>query len=327
MNESGGGGTTSNFRLSDKVIPSHYALTLFPEPNSETGEFKGEETISITVLEETSTISLHVNKIDITCATISDGVSGSKGTVTVDEETELAKITFTNVIKPGQWKLDLQFTGTHKQQLRGFYISTWTDEAGKKHRIATTQHEATEARKSFPCFDEPAMKAVFEVKMVIDNDLVALSNARNIGEVPYGEGKKMVTFAPSPKMSTYLTCFIVGEFESSEPAFVNGKEVRIWCVKGKKHLTSWALKSSVHALKWFEEYFDVPYFGGDKIDHVAIPDFEAGAMENPGCVTYRETALLCDEATTPHAQKESIAVTNQHETAHFWFGDLVTMRW
>jgi len=324
-----GGDASTNFRLSDKVVPSHYALTLFPQPNSQTREYRGNESITLALLEPTAQIRINVCDITITQAKMWNGKDIHAGTVSVDEETEIATITFPQTLAAGDWHLDLDFTAMHQKHMRGFYISKWTDAQGGKHNIATTQHEATEARKSFPCFDEPAMKAVFEVTMIIEKDLVALSNARIVSETPFPGDRslKIVKFAPTPKMSTYLTCFIVGEMESSEPAFVNGKEIRIWCVKGKKHLTSWALKSSVHALTFFEDYFGIPYFGGDKIDHVAIPDFEAGAMENPGCVTYRETALLCDEATAPHSQKEGIAVTNQHETAHFWFGDLVTMRW
>lgn len=316
-----------SFRLPKNVVPTAYDITLFPNPNGKSGRFHGEETISIKVLDATRTISLNVADINIQSARVTRGRKSFTGTVQIDKETEVAKITFNGEIGRGKWKLHIRFTGTHNQQLRGWYKSTWEDAAGKEHVIVTTQHEATEARKSFPCFDEPEFKATFKVRIVIDKGLVALSNGRRLSEKSISTRKKIVDFARTPKMSTYLTCFIVGEFVSSEPVFVNGKEIRIWTVPGKEHLTSFALKCAAHGIEWFEWYFGVPYFGGDKIDHVAIPDFEAGAMENTGCVTYREEALLCDEATASIDEKEGIAVTVLHEESHFWFGDFVTMFW
>lgn len=316
-----------SFRLPKTVVPTDYVIKLFPNPTGKSGRFRGEETIAVTVKEATDVVSLNVCDISIQKVRITRGGKSIVGKVSINKETEVATITFPRQIAAGDWKLHLSFTGSHNQGLRGFYKSTWEDEAGKTHTIVTTQHEATEARKTFPCFDEPNFKATFKVSLVVDKHLVALSNGRRLKETPVSRRRKLVEFARTPKMSTYLTCFIVGEFESSEPAFVNGKEIRIWCVPGKKHMTSWALKCAVRGIEWFEEYFGVPYFGGDKIDHVAIPDFEAGAMENTGCVTYREEALLCDESTAAHDELESIAVTVLHETSHFWFGDLVTMDW
>jgi puromycin-sensitive aminopeptidase len=316
-----------SFRLPKNVVPTDYEIKLFPNPTGKTGRFRGEETIAVTVKEATNIVALNVCEITIQKARITSGRKSIKGTVSVNKETEVATISFDRQIGTGNWKLRLSFTGSHNQGLRGFYKSTWDDEAGKTHVIVTTQHEATEARKSFPCFDEPEFKATFKVSLVIDKNLVGLSNGRRLSEKSLSRRRKLVEFARTPKMSTYLTCFIVGEFESSEPVFVNGKEIRIWCVPGKKNMTSWALKCAERGISWFEDYFGVPYFGGDKIDHVAIPDFEAGAMENTGCVTYREEALLCDEATASHDELESIAVTVLHEESHFWFGDLVTMFW
>ncbi len=316
-----------SFRLPKHVVPTDYVIKLFPNPTGKSGRFRGEETIAVTVKEATKVVALNVCDITIQKVRITRDGKSIVGKVTVNKENEVATITFPKQIAVGDWKLHLSFIGSHNQALRGFYKSTWEDASGKTHTIVTTQHEATEARKTFPCFDEPAFKATFKVSLVIDKKLVALSNGRNIKETSISRRRKVVEFARTPKMSTYLTCFIVGEFESSEPAFVNGKEIRIWCVPGKKHMTSWALKCAVRGIEWFEDYFGVPYFGGDKIDHVAIPDFEAGAMENTGCVTYREEALLCDEATAAHDELESIAVTVLHEESHFWFGDLVTMDW
>jgi len=317
----------SDFRLPSNVVPSGYDLTLYPNPTGKSGRFHGVETIDIAVLQSTRTVVLNSCTMKIQSASIKNGSTQLPGRVRINEELELATITFPADIAVGDWQLCLRFTGTHKNQLRGFYLSTWEDPTGGKHVIATTQHEATEARKTFPCFDEPTFKAQFKVRIVVDKHLTALSNARKLSETSISRRKKVVEFAPTPKMSTYLTCFIVGELVSSQPAFVNGKEMRIWTVPGKEHLTGFALESAARALSWFEEYFGIPYFGGDKIDHVAIPDFEAGAMENPGCVTYRESALLCDSATATHSEMVAIAETDQHETAHFWFGDLVTMKW
>ncbi len=331
----------ADYRLPHTVIPSRYDLTLRPDLNDFT--FTGEETIDVDVREAVSEIKLNSKKLEIQSAYVvrHDGTR-LNGTVEFDETNEIATIKFNGTLGKGAWKLYAQFTGVLSEKLKGFYRSFWTDEKGGKHAIACTQFEATDARAAFPCFDEPEFKATFKVALEVDENLAAISNGRVIKEEVLDDGiryvsvratdakpvnKKRVEFAETMKMSTYLVAFIVGEFRSSRPVNVNGKEVRIWCVPGKESLMEFALKAASFGLDWYEKYFDIPYPGGDKIDHIAIPDFASGAMENLGCITYRETALLVDEKTAPHSALKRVAEVVLHELAHMWFGDLVTMGW
>jgi puromycin-sensitive aminopeptidase len=191
--------------------------------------------------------------------------------------------------------------------------------------MAATQFEATDARRAFPCWDEPAFKAVFSVVLVIDPGLTAVSNTPVV-ESRVVSSKRIVRFADSLPMSTYLVAFIVGHLEAAAPVLVGATPVRVWCVPGKKHLARFGQEIAVASLAFFEQYYDRSY-PGDKLDLIAIPDFAAGAMENMGAITFRETALLVDEATATHQEKERVADVVAHENAHMWFGDLVTMRW
>jgi puromycin-sensitive aminopeptidase len=191
--------------------------------------------------------------------------------------------------------------------------------------MAATQFEATDARRAFPCWDEPAFKAVFGVTLAIDPALTAVSNTRIVGETREGD-RKVVRFADSIVMSTYLVAIVVGELEHTEPTPVGATPVRIWCVPGKKRLAAFGQEIAVASLAYFEDYYGVPY-PADKLDLLAIPDFAAGAMENLGAITFRETALLVDERAASHAELQRVADVVAHENAHMWFGDLVTMSW
>src|SRR5882724_3016015 len=191
---------------------------------------------------------------------------------------------------------------------------------------SATLDEATDARRGFPCWDEPALKAVFGVTLVVPERLAVISNTRVVSETPTGAGKKTVVFADSIRMSTYLVAFVVGELEATPPVMVGPTPLRVWCVPGKLHLTRFALEIGAFSLDYFERYYGMPY-PGDKLDMLAIPDFAAGAMENLGAITYRETALLVDETAASHTERERVADVVAHEIAHMWFGDLVTMLW
>lgn len=318
---------TMSFRLPTCVIPKHYDLHL--SPNLTEFTFTGSVDIDVTVKKPVSFITLNAKELTISEASVSNE-SGTTfvGSVSLNKETEMAVISFNGVLGEGSWKLRLNFAGTLNDSLKGFYRSFWTDKNGIKHAVATTQFESTDARRCFPCFDEPEFKATFKATLEIDNNLQAISNGRLIKEEPIaGTSKKMVEFATTMKMSTYLVAFVIGEFESSKPVFANGKELRIWANPGKVNLMNFALKSAAHAISWFENYYGVPYAGGDKIDFIAINDFASGAMENLGCITFRETALLVDEATATQAELKRVAEVVMHELAHMWFGDLVTMKW
>ena len=225
----------------------------------------------------------------------------------------------------GRWRLKLTFTGVLNDKLRGFYRSKYKNAEGEWRWLAATQFEATDARRAFPCWDEPAFKAVFSSTLVVDPALRVVSNTA-VAEERVEGGKKVVRFADTIPMSTYLVAFIVGELESTDPVMVGKTPLRAWCVPGKKGLTAFGRDIGAFSLGLFEEYYGRKY-PGDKLDLIAIPDFAAGAMENLGAITFRETALLVDEAAATHAERQRVADVVAHENAHMWFGDLVTMGW
>lgn len=306
------------------MVPFRYDLRL--EPDLSTATFSGQARIGVTVRRATRTVVLNAAELDITAATVENSAGEAyRATVVLDERTERCRLTFPAAIRPGAWTVSLAFQGKLNDKLRGFYRSTYKDAAGRIHVLAATQFEATDARRAFPCWDEPNFKAVFATTLVIDPALTAVSNTRIVSERMDGN-RKVVQFAETMKMSTYLVAFIVGELEATEPAMVGRTPIRLWCVPGKRHLATFAREIAAFSLKFFEEYYGLPY-PGDKLDLLAIPDFASGAMENLGAITFRENALLVDEQSATHAELERIADVVAHENAHMWFGDLVTMAW
>jgi puromycin-sensitive aminopeptidase len=236
-------------------------------------------------------------------------------------------LVFPRPLEAGSWSLHLGFRGRLNERLAGFYRSSYVDASGTERTLASTQFESTDARRAFPCWDEPAFKAVFAVTLTIDAALTAISNGEIIEESAADEpGKKRVRFADTIKMSTYLVAFMVGDFEAANAVTAAGVPLRVWAIKGKQRLTAYAGEIGAFALSYFANYYGIPYPGA-KLDLIAIPDFAAGAMENFGAVTFRETALLVDTETATKGELERVAIVVAHELAHMWFGDLVTMRW
>lgn len=181
-------------------------------------------------------------------------------------------------------------------------------------------------RRAFPCWDEPDFKATFRTTLIVEEGLFAVTNAAEIGRTVLDSGKVEVRFDTTMKMSTYLVAFVVGHLVATDPVDVDGVPLRIIAPPGNEHLTDFALDMGAHALRFFSDYYDIPY-PGDKLDMVAIPDFAFGAMENLGCITYRETALLLNPETATQSELTRVADVIAHEIAHMWFGDLVTMKW
>ena len=315
-----------NFRLPDSVTPERYEIRLAPDLRN--SSFSGEETITVVVRQAVTEIVLNALDLEIDSAAIAKpGEEQIAGTVTVDSANEQTRLGFPQLVEPGTWLVRIAFHGQLNERLAGFYRSTYTTDDGEERVLAATQFEATDARRAFPCWDEPAFKAVFSVMLVVDEQLTAISNGPVVRETAGPEpGKKTVVFGDTVRMSTYLVAFIVGEFEGSEPATVAGVPLRVWSVPSKRHLTGFATAAGAFALSFYADYYAVPY-PGPKLDLIAIPDFAFGAMENLGAVTFRETALLLDEQTATTAEQERVATVVAHELAHMWFGDLVTMRW
>jgi puromycin-sensitive aminopeptidase len=314
----------ADYRLPASVIPDRYEIRLVPDLKNFT--FDGEVSIAISVLEPTSQIVLNALDLQIDSTTISGYGKTISARVTLDESLERAALSLASPIAAGAYSLKIVFRGILNDKLHGFYRSQYKDSEGITHTIASTQFEATDARRAFPCWDEPALKAVYSVILVIDDKLMAISNAGTQRENKIAGGKKEVVFRDTIKMSTYLVAFIVGEFEATAPVDVNGTLLRVVHPPGKSALAKYGLEIGAFSLRWFSDYYGLKY-PGDKLDLVAIPDFASGAMENLGAITFRETALLVDEKTASRGELERVADVVSHENAHMWFGDLVTMRW
>ena len=246
--------------------------------------------------------------------------------VDYDEELQRASLSFEAPVVAGQWTLHLEFRGRLNDKLRGFYRSTYTDDDGVTHVIATSQFEPADARRAFPCWDEPDLKAIFGITLIAPEDLAAISNGPEVEREPLSDGLVRVRFADTMVMSTYLVAFVVGRLELTDPVDAGGVPVRVAHVPGKGHLTAYALEAAVFSMEFFRDYYDIPYPDA-KLDMIALPDFAQGAMENTGCVTYREALLLVDPDQATQPELENVADVVAHELAHQWFGNLVTMRW
>ncbi|MEY2476855.1 MAG: tricorn protease interacting factor [Actinomycetota bacterium] len=317
--------SSSAYRLPYAVEPQHYELTLSPDLDA--AAFTGEERVRVVVHEPVTEIVLNAAELEIHTAELtSDEGDRREATITIDEENQRATITLDGEAATGPWTLGLTFSGILNDKLRGFYRSTFTDDGDAEHVIATTQFESTDARRAFPCWDEPDRKATFGVTLIVDDELTAISNSPIVEETDLGNGKRQVEFADTMRMSTYLVAFIVGPFEFSKTVDVDGVPLRVAAVPGKSQLWDFALECGAHSLRYFTTYFGLPY-PGDKLDLIAVPDFAFGAMENLGAVTFRETALLVDRDVASRLELERVADVVAHEIAHMWFGDLVTMKW
>ncbi len=308
------------YRLPRLAVPRRYDVELAPD--LATATFTGRVRIAVDVAAAVAELVLNAIELDIDEVR----VDGSDVAWTLEPETERLMIRPAGGLQPGAVDVSISFRGILNDKLRGFYRSTFKDDDGIEHVIATTQMESTDCRRAFPCWDEPDFKAVFGITLVVDEHLLAVSNGPEIERVPRADGTVAVTFADTMVMSTYLVAFVVGPLEATDPVVVDGTPLRIVHVPGKGHLTGAGLDVGAFALRWFQDYYGIPY-PSDKVDLLALPDFAAGAMENLGCITFRESLLLIDPATSTQAEQQNIADVVAHELAHMWFGDLVTMRW
>ena len=316
-----------NPRLPEQVVPKHYAIELAPD--LDTATFSGSVTIDIDIVEATDTIVCNAAELEITEAGLDSEAVSVQLNWALDPDTE--RLTLTPRDRPGGFdrgpaRLRIEFKGILNDQLRGFYRSTYTDESGRTQTIATTQFQSTDARRAFPCWDEPALKATFASTLVVDQGLLAVSNTAETSREPVGANRVRVRFATTMPMSTYLVAFVVGNLEATEPVDCDGVPVRVVHRPGRGTQTAFALEVAAHALGWFSDYYGLPY-PSDKLDLVAVPDFAFGAMENLGCVTFREVLLLVEPSAASQPELQRVADVINHELAHMWFGDLVTMAW
>ncbi len=315
--------SSSNVRLSKNIIPLEYEIGL--KPDLENFTFSGVETIYLSILSNTKSITLHSKEIEIDTADVLIGKEKIFAKISYDEKSETATFLFPKIIPTGKIKLSLVFKGILNDKMRGFYRSSYMIK-DKEAFMATTQFEATDARRAFPCFDEPAHKAVFHISLIVPKGKTAISNTLPVSMIEHEAGYDILKFSPTPKMSTYLLAFIIGDFEYIEKKAKNGVRVRIYTTPNKKHQAKFALDCAVKTLEFYEKYFDIKY-PLPVLDMIAIPDFASGAMENWGAITYRESALLVDEEHSSISNKQWVALVVAHELAHQWFGNLVTMEW
>jgi puromycin-sensitive aminopeptidase len=307
------------YRLPEGIRPSRYDVLL--RPSLADASFGGSVRIDLRVDDTTDELVLNADELTIT----SCEVDGAAATWRLEPETQRLFVTPATAIAEGTSVLTIEFDGVLNDKLRGFYRSTYVDDDGVEQVIAATQMQATDCRRAFPCWDEPAFKAVFAVTLDVEEGLTAISNSPEV-ERTTEHGRHVIRFADTMVMSSYLVAFVVGRLETTDAVDVDGTPLRLVHVPGKGHLTEFGLDVGAFCLRWFQNYYAIAYPGA-KVDLVALPDFAAGAMENLGCITFRESLLLVDPATSTQSERQLVADVVAHELAHMWFGDLVTMRW
>ncbi|XP_062943095.1 endoplasmic reticulum aminopeptidase 1 isoform X2 [Cynocephalus volans] len=319
----------NKMRLPEHVIPVHYDLMI--HANLTTLTFWGTTKVEITASQPTSTIILHSHHLQISKAILRKGTGErpSEEPLRVLEyppHEQIALLAPEPLLVGIPYTVVIDYAGNLSENFHGFYKSTYRTKEGEVRILASTQFEPTAARMAFPCFDEPALKASFLVKIRREPRHLAISNMPLVKSVAVAEGLIEDHFDVTVKMSTYLVAFIISDFESVSKMTKSGVKVSVYAVPDKINQADYALNAAVTLLEFYEDYFSIPY-PLPKQDLAAIPDFQSGAMENWGLTTYRESSLLFDAEKSSASSKLGITMTVSHELAHQWFGNLVTMEW
>jgi puromycin-sensitive aminopeptidase len=310
----------TGIRLSAEVAPRRYELSLEVDPEAG-DDYRGEVAIEVELAAAVRRVELHAAELRVARARVATRRGEVAARVESQPQAETIALLLPGPIGPGRATLRIAFAGKLRTNLRGLY-----GVSAHGRRYAFTQLEAADARRFFPCFDEPAMKARFAIAVTTPAANTVLSNAPVAREEKLASGGKTVHFEETPPLSTYLIALAVGVLERSIATRCGPTEIRVWHVPGKDKLTSFALEAARECLARLEQWFALPYPYA-KLDLVAVPDFEAGAMENAGAVFFRENLLLLDPAAATLAEKKRAAEVICHELAHMWYGDLVTMAW
>ncbi len=309
-------------KLPKQIVPQEYSVRIVP--NVDKFVFTGTETIKVVVKARQKEIVLNALEIDVSEASL-DGKKLAKSAIQVDAANELLKLSLPEELVVGKHTIDLKFSGKINQQGVGLYYARYREQgSGAEKVMLGTQFEATDARRLFPCWDEPAFRAKFLLSVVVPPAWTAVSNMPVEKETASKEGKEL-RFAASPVMSSYLNVLVAGELEWVETQ-AKGVHIRVITTKGKSKWGRYALESSVRILDYYNDYFGVPY-PLPKLDQIAVPGGFGGAMENWGGITYFESGLLFDPEKNSEGAKQDIFAVLAHEMAHMWFGDLVTMAW
>ncbi|XP_049639894.1 aminopeptidase N [Suncus etruscus] len=328
----------NKYRLPDSLFPHSYSVQLRPflTPNNQgLYVFEGSSTARFVCLKATDKVIIHSKKLNYTTAPVLRSVDGAQAPAIerwqLVELTEYLVLHLKESLQQGKtYDLDTKFVGELADDLAGFYRSEYMDN-GVKKVVATTQMQAADARKSFPCFDEPAMKAIFNISLIYPKEYHALSNMPPKGpDTEYSKDPnwRVIEFQTTPKMSTYLLAYIVSQFDSEKAETANKVQIKIWARPSAVQAghAQYALKVTGPILDFFARHYNTAY-PLSKSDQIGLPDFNAGAMENWGLVTYRENSLLFDPYSSSIGNKERVVTVIAHELAHQWFGNLVTVAW
>jgi aminopeptidase N len=306
-------------RLPTGVTPDHYDLTFSLDLAK--ARFTGKTAIDVRVAQPTGEIRLHALELDITSASISAGGQTQIAKVVLDPDQQTATLSVPRSLPAGRARIEIAYQAALNQQLRGLYESK-----GRTRSYAVTQFESTDARRAFPCFDEPAFKATFAVTVVAARGDVAIANGRMVSDTPGPQpDQHTMKFSTTAKMSPYLVALAIGDFECLSGTS-DGVPIRICATPDKKAMGAIALESAEQILSYLNRYHTIKY-PFEKLDVVAVPDFAAGAMENVAAIFYRETDLLAESSGASLNTRKTIVSILSHEMAHMWFGDLVTMQW
>lgn len=315
-------------RLYESFQPKHYILDI--DPDRDKGTFTGSVIVTGQKLGRPSQrLTFHQVGLTVTDAHITKHDKKGDHELAVDRinnhnSLEEVRLHTTEMLYPGQYTIRLEFSGNITRPMNGLY-PCFFDHDGQEKQLLATQFESHHAREVFPCIDEPEAKATFDLILHSIPDETVIANTP-IKKQEEKNGRLQTTFETTPHMSTYLLAFVTGELDHLEAKTKSGTVVRTYATPDKVKLTKFALEVAVKTLNFYEEYFAIPY-PLDKCDMIALPDFASGAMENWGCITYREHALLVDPDNTTLGTKQWVAMVVAHELAHQWFGNLVTMRW
>ncbi|MEP7014905.1 MAG: M1 family metallopeptidase [Verrucomicrobiota bacterium] len=309
-------------KLPKQVVPTEYSIRIVP--NIDKLIFTGTETVKVKVRTPVRELVLNALELDVTNATV-DGKALPKSAIKIDKKNELLTIALPAHLPPGDHTLGLDFSGKINQQGQGLFYCKYQEEGtGAKKLMLGTQFEATDARRFFPCWDEPAFRARFQLTTVVPENWLAVSNMPIESERKIDTGKE-VRFAVTPAMSSYLNVFCAGELDLIETKAA-GTQIRVIATKGKAEWGRYALESTAKVLEYYNDYFGEPY-PLPKLDQIALPGGFGGAMENWGGITYYESVLLFDPKKSSEDTKQNVFEVIAHEVAHMWFGDLVTMAW
>ncbi|HKC71471.1 MAG TPA: M1 family metallopeptidase [Terriglobales bacterium] len=307
-------------QLPRTVLPENYQLTL--SPNFQTDKFDGDETITVRVAQPTSAITLNAAEITFGEATVTQNGSTQTAQAATDSKAETATLTVPQALAAGPATIHIRYTGILNNELRGFYLS----QVGQR-KYGVTQFEPADARRAYPSFDQPDMKATFDLTVVVDKGDMAISNGKVVSDTPGpGADKHTVKFSTTPKMSSYLLALAVGEFQC-EAGQADGIPIRVCGTPEQKGRGHFALQAAEYSLSYYDRYFGIKYPYG-KLDIIGVPDFSAGAMENVGCIIGRDILYFVDPRSSSYFLQKAVAEDGvAHEMAHQWFGDLVTMKW